>query len=390
MKSIKEVNVKNKKVLVRVDFNVPIEKGKVLDDSKVEAHLPLINHLLEKGAKVILMSHLGRPEGKKVKDLSLKPVAKILEELIDKKVNFIPEVWGAKVKNEINKMKAGDIVIIENLRFYEGENLNDPEFSEKIAELADIFVQDAFANTHRSHASMVGVPKLLPSYSGFLLEEELKNLDKYLKKPKSPFVCIIGGAKIATKIEILKSLLKKADVLIVGGGMANTFIEAEGFDIGKSLDEPEFVDEADELMRDAGYEGVEFLIPDDVVVAKKIEKGASTKVKDVSEISKSDIIVDIGPKSVGKFAQPIKFASTIFWNGPMGITEIDKFSKDTNAIAKLIAESGAITIVGGGTTIAVIEKTGYRDKFTYVSTGGGASMSYIENDGILPGVEALK
>lgn len=389
MKSIKEVDVKNKKVLVRADFNVPLEKGRILDDSKIRAHLPTIEYIIKNGAKVILLSHLGRPKGKKVKEFSLKPVAKILENILKRSVKFFPEAWGQGAKATVRKLKPGEVCLLENLRYSPGEELNDLEFVKKIAELGDIFVQDAFANCHRSHASMVGVPKLLPSYAGFLLEEELKNLDKYLKKPRKPFVCIIGGAKISTKIEVLKALLKKADILIVGGGMANTFIEAEGFDVGSSLEEPEFVDEADEIIREAGYEGVELLLPDDVVVAKKIAEGAKTQVKDIAEISKSDIIVDIGPRSVGKFAQPIKFASTIFWNGPLGVTELHKFSKDTAAVAKLIAESGAITIVGGGDTIAAIEKTKYRDKFTYISTGGGATMAYIQNDGDLPGVKAL-
>lgn len=389
MKSIKKADVKNKRVLVRVDFNVPLEKGRILDDSKLRALLPTIKYLKEKGAKIILMSHLGRPNGKKVQEFSLKPVAKLLEDITSEKISFLPEIWGAKTKASIEKLKTGEIALLENLRYYEGEELNDPEFSKKLAELGDIFIQDAFANSHRSHASMVGIPKLMPSFSGLLLEEELRNLEKYLKNPKKPFVCVIGGAKISTKIEVIKSLIKKTDVLIIGGGMANTFIEAEGFDVGKSLEEKQYVDEADEIIRDAGYEGVEILLPDDVIVAKKVEEGANTKIKDISEVSKSDIIVDIGPRTVGKFAQPIKFASTIFWNGPLGITEINKFSKDTAAIAKLIAESGAITVVGGGDTIAIIEKTNYRDKFTYVSTGGGATMCYIQNDGKLPGIEAL-
>ncbi|PIZ00670.1 phosphoglycerate kinase [bacterium (Candidatus Howlettbacteria) CG_4_10_14_0_8_um_filter_40_9] len=389
MKTLKEADVKNKRVLVRVDFNVPLEKGRILDDSKIRAHLKTINYLTRKGARVVLMSHLGRPKGKKVKEFSLKPVAKVLEDLIKKNVTFIPEAWGSKTKAEIEKMKQGEVCLLENLRYYEGESLNDSEFAKKLSELGDIFVQDAFANCHRTHASMVGVPKLLPSYVGLLLEDELKNLDKYLKNPKKPFICVIGGAKISTKIEVLKTLMKKADVLIIGGGMANTFIEASGFDTGNSLAEAEYVDEADEIIRDAGYEGVELLLPADVIVTKKMKEGAKTKVKDISEVSKGDIIVDIGPRTVGRFAEPIKFAGTIFWNGPLGVTEIHKFAKDTTAIAKLIAESGAITIVGGGDTIAAIEKTGYSDKFTYVSTGGGATMRYIQLDGKLPGIEAL-
>lgn len=389
MKTLKEADVKNKKVLVRVDFNAPLEKGGILDDSKIRAHLKTIDYLTGRGAKVVLMSHLGRPKGKKVKEFSLKPVAKVLEGLIKKDVFFVPEAWGSKTKAEIEKMKPGEVCLLENLRYYEGEELNDSEFANKLSELGDIFVQDAFANCHRTHASMVGVPKILPSYVGLLLESELKNLEKYLKNPKKPFVCVIGGAKISSKIEVLKKLMKKADVLIIGGGMANTFIEASGFDTGSSLAEADYVDDADEIIRDAGYEGVELLLPADVIVAKKIEEGAKTKVKDISEVSKGDIIVDIGPRTVGRFAEPIKFAGTIFWNGPLGVTEIHKFAKDTTAIAKLIAESGAITIVGGGDTIAAIEKTGYTDKFTYVSTGGGATMCYIQLDGKLPGIEAL-
>lgn len=389
MKSIKEADVKNKRVIVRVDFNVPSEKGRILDDAKVRAHIPTLDYLLKNGAKVILISHFGRPKGRKVKEFTLKPIAKVLENFLKRNVRFLPEAWGENTRKEIEKLKPGEICLLENLRYYEGEELNDPEFARKIAALGDIFVQDAFASCHRNHASIVSVPKFLPSYAGFLLEEELKNLNKYLKKPKKPFVCIIGGAKISTKIEVLKALLKKADILIIGGGMANTFIEAEGFDVGSSFEEPEYIDEADEIIREANYEGVELLLPDDVVVAKKIKEGARTYIKDISEISKKDIIVDIGPRSVGKFAQPIKFASTIFWNGPLGVTEIYKFSRDTTAIAKLITESKAITIVGGGDTIAVIEKMNLRDKFTYVSTGGGATMAYIQNDGKLPGVIAL-
>lgn len=387
MNSIKNTDLKDKRVIVRVDFNVPMVNGKVFDSSKIKAHLETINLALEKGAKIILMSHLGRPKGKKVKELSLKPIAKALEQLLDKKIEFSPKNWGKELEDKTQKMKPGEILLLENLRYEEGEEMNDHIFAERLSRLGDIFIQDAFAVSHRASASTVTLPKILPSFSGLLLEKEVEGLDKIILNPKKPFVCIIGGAKVSTKIDVLKVLIKKADVIIIGGGMANTFLAAEGYEIGDSLVEKDFIDEADDILREAFDNGVEFLLPDDVLVAKKIQENAETKIKDISDISAKEIIVDIGPKSVAKFSEPIKFAGTIFWNGPMGITEIKAFSKDTTAIAKLIVESGAQTVAGGGDTLALIEE--YKDKFTFVSTGGGATMEYISHDGKLPGIEAL-
>jgi len=387
MKDFTKENLNGKRVLVRVDFNVPLRNGKVLDDTKIIAHKETIQKLLEMGAKVVLISHLGRPKGKKVKEFSLKQIQNQLEIIIQKTVTFIPEVCGKKVEEAIENLNSGEIMLLENVRYEGGEELNDLAFAEKLAKLGDIFVQDAFANSHRAHASMVGIAKFLPSYPGLLLKKEIEGLDNCLVNPRKPFVCIIGGAKISSKIEVLKSLAHKADIIIIGGGMANTFLAAEGYDIGESLVEKELIDEAEEVLREAYDQGVEVLLPDDVVVAKSISEKAKTTVKDINNISKTDIIVDLGPKSVSKFAQPIKFAGTIFWNGPMGITEIKQFSKDTVAIARIIEQSGACTVVGGGDTLAVIKDE--MDRFTFVSTGGGATMEYIKNDGKLPGIEVL-
>ncbi|MCL5094033.1 MAG: phosphoglycerate kinase [Patescibacteria group bacterium] len=389
MKSIKGINVKSKRVLLRVDFNVPVLSGKILDNTKIQAHVPTLDYLKKYGAKTILISHFGKPKGKKVKGLSLKPVAKELEKILERKVIFIPEVWGKKVEDQISKLKDGEICVLENLRYDKGEEMNDPVFTERLARLGDIFVQDAFAECHKAAASMVGIPKILPAYAGFLLEKEIENLTKYLLKPKKPFICIIGGAKISTKIDILKSLIGKADVLAIGGGMANNFLAVEGFEVGKSMVEEDYFDEADSILSDAHYKETEIILPEDVYTAKKLDSRNKPELKEINQVSTNDIIVDIGPKTVGKFVQPIEFAGTVFWNGPLGVTEVENFSKSTKAIAEIVLKSKAVSIVGGGDTIAVLEKFKLTGKFTYVSTGGGATMEFIEKEGKLPGIMAL-
>ncbi|MDO8507523.1 MAG: phosphoglycerate kinase [bacterium] len=390
MKTIKNANLKGKKAILRVDFNVPLLAGKITDDSRIKESLPTIQYLLEKGASVIIISHLGRPEGKKVSALSLRPTAKRLEKLLGKKVEFIPEVTGAKSRERAQKLKPGEVIMLENLRFTPYEELGDPEFAKKLAELGNIFVQEAFSNAHRSHASMLAITKYLPSYAGLHFEEEYKELSKILDEPKKPFIFVAGGKKIGTKIDILRGIIEKADIVLLGGGMANTFLVAEGHEIGKSFYEEDYVSDAESIIRDAYDKGVEVLFPSDVVTAKNVSESAKTEEKDVQQVDGSDIIVDIGPKTISKYAQPIKFAGTIFWNGPVGIAEYAKFSNGTKALAEMIAGDERVSVIGGGDTIAALESLKIdKNEFTYVSSSGGAMMEFISG-AKMPVIEALK
>lgn len=389
MKSIKNTNLKGKRVLLRVDFNVPMNKTKILDDSRIKEAIPTIEYILEKGGSVVIISHLGRPEGKKVTALSLKPVAKRLEKLIGKKVEFLNETTGLKAREKSAALKPGNILCLENLRFTPYEELGDVDFAKKLSELGNLFVQEAFSNAHRTHASMLAITKFLPSCAGLKFEEEYNTLTKILDEPKKPFVFVAGGKKIGTKIEILKGLMEKADIVLLGGGIANTFLVAEGHEVGKSFYEEEYVSDAETVIRDAYDKGVEILFPSDVVVTKNLSEASKAEEKDVQQVDTSDIIADIGPKTVSKYAQPLKFAGTVFWNGPMGVSEFDKFASGTKAIASLVTGDDRVSVVGGGDTIAALEKLDIRDGFTYVSTAGGAMMEFISGAD-MPVINALK
>lgn len=389
MKKIQDVgDLKGKKVLVRVDYNVPLKDGKVKDPERIKASLKTINFLVEAGASVALCSHLGRPDGKVVREFSLFQIVPTLAGLLNKKVRFISECVGTDVEAAVATLEPGEIIVFENLRFHEEEEKNDPEFAESLSKRFDLYVNDAFSATHRAHASITGVTKHLPAYAGFQLQKEVEALSKLIENPKKPFVVVSGGAKVSDKIEILKGLIHKSDVLLVGGGMANTFIAAEGYEVGKSLYEEDFIASAEEINREAEEAGVEVMLPDDVLVASKVAEGVKPEERAIEEVEKSEIIVDIGHRSVAKFSEPLKFAGTIFWNGPMGIAEYKNFSKGTEAIAKIISESSAYSVIGGGDTLgAVKDYSGL--KFDFVSTAGGATLEFLAK-GELPGLEVLK
>lgn len=386
MKKITELKPQNKKILVRVDYNVPVQGRKVMDTERIEASLDTINWLTSKGGVVVLCSHFGRPEGKRNRKYSLKVVVPTLKKLLGKKITFVSDCIGEKRDKVIAKAKPGEVILLENVRYYPGEEAGDAEFAGKLAAGMDLYVNEAFSASHRAHASVVAVTKILPSYAGYSLQREVENLKKVLVKPKKPFVMVSGGAKISDKIDFLKALTKKIDVLILGGGMANTFLAAEGYEVGKSLYEPDFIDSAEEIKREAEENGVEFILPDDVVVAKKINGFARAKNKSIEEVEKSDYIVDVGPKSVAKFSEPLKFAGTVFWNGPVGIAEYKNFAGGTIGVAKIVSDSKSVSVIGGGDTVSAVKNLNL--KFDFISTGGGATLEYLAK-GNLPGIEAL-
>ncbi len=392
--SIRDLSIKDKRVLMRVDFNVPQDKeGNITDDSRIVASLPSIKYVLDHGGSLVLMSHLGRPKDKRVPELSLAPCAKRLSELLQKPVVMAPDCIGEEVKKIVSKLKPGEVVLLENLRFHRGEEHpeEDPAFVKQLAELGDVYVNDAFGTAHRAHASTAEIAKYFPgkAAAGLLLEKEIQFLGSALLNPKKPFYALIGGAKISTKIGVLKALLKKTDALLIGGGMAYTFYRAQGIPIGKSLCEEDLVDQAKEILSEAKKRGVDILLPVDNVVADKIAAGAKTEIIDVQKGIPADMAgVDIGPKTIEKYAAYLKNGATILWNGPLGVFEIPAFAKGTNAIAKVLAQLKAVTIVGGGDSVAALQATGVADKITHISTGGGASLEYIEF-GHLPGIDAL-
>lgn len=388
-KTIRDVDVKGKRVLVRVDFNVPIdETGNVTDDTRIIAVLPTIEYLIEKGAKVILVSHLGRPNGKVVEKLRMDPVAQRLAELLGKEIIKTDECIGDEPKEAIKKMKEGDVLLIENIRFYPEEEANDPQFSKQLAELADIYVNDAFGTAHRAHASTVGVAEYLPAVSGFLMKKELDCLGSVLENPKRPFIAILGGAKVSDKIGVLKNLLDKVDSLLIGGGMAYTLLKAKGLEIGKSLFEKDKLSVAKEIIEEAERKRVNLVLPVDVVVTPELREDAPYKTVKVDEIPYDHIGVDIGEETVKKFSGFIKQANTIVWNGPMGVFELEPFAAGTRGIASALAESNAVTIIGGGDSAAAVRQMGFADKMTHISTGGGASLKFLEGKE-LPGVKVL-
>jgi len=384
-KSVKEIDVKGKRVLVRVDFNVPIKDGIVADDTRIRAALPTIQYLIDQGASLILCSHLGRPKDEPDPAFSLKPVAEYLAKLLCKQVAFVEDCIGPLAEQAAAQLKPGDVLVLENTRFHVEEKKNNPEMAKQLAALAEVYVNDAFGSAHRAHASTEGVTKFLPSVAGFLLEKEIQYLDQAIEDPKRPFVAILGGAKVSDKIGVIKNLLSKADTVLIGGGMANTFFKAQGYPIGDSLVEDEVLETARELVEQGGSK---LRLPVDVVIADKFEDSAQTKVVNVSPIPDGWRILDIGPQSVENFSKVISEAGTVVWNGPMGVFEMPNFAKATFAIAKAVAESGAVSIIGGGDSAAAIAQSGLADKISHISTGGGASLEMLE--GIqLPGLAAL-
>jgi len=391
-KTLKDVDVKDKKVLMRVDFNVPIEDGKITDDNRIVQALPSINYVIENGGKLILMSHLGRPGGQKDDSLSLRPVAEHLRELVDATVYFAEDCIGEKASSVIEKAEAGEIVLLENVRFHKGEKANNEEFCKQLAAHGDLFCNDAFGSSHRAHSSVAGVTRFLqPAVSGFLLEKEIKYLSGSVNNPEHPFVSILGGAKVSDKIGVIENLLNKVDTIIVGGGMTYTFYKAKGLPIGDSLVEDEKVDLASQIMAKADEQGVKFVLPVDSVVAKEFKNDAEHKVVEEDGIEDGWMALDIGPQSAISFGNIIKNARTVVWNGPMGVFEMDNFADGTFAVAEALAEAtkhGATTIIGGGDSASAIKKSGLEDQVSHVSTGGGASLMFLEGKD-LPGVVAL-
>ncbi|MPQ24079.1 phosphoglycerate kinase [Bacillus paralicheniformis] len=388
-KSVKDIDVKGRVVFCRVDFNVPMKDGKVTDDTRIRAALPTIQYLTEQGAKVLLASHLGRPKGQVSEELRLTPVAARLGELIGKEVKKADEAYGEAVKAQISEMKDGDILVLENVRFYPGEEKNDPELSKAFADLADVYVNDAFGAAHRAHASTAGIAEHLPAVAGFLMEKELEVLGKALSNPERPFTAIIGGAKVKDKIGVIESLLEKVDNLIIGGGLAYTFVKALGHEVGKSLLEEDKIELAKSFMDRAKEKGVNFYMPTDVLVADDFSNDANTNIVPVSEIPSDWEALDIGEETSKTYADVIKNSKLVVWNGPMGVFELDAFAKGTRAVAEALAEAkDTYSVIGGGDSAAAVEKFGLADKMSHISTGGGASLEFMEGKE-LPGVKAL-
>lgn len=388
-KTIEDINVQGKKVLVRVDFNVPLdENGKITDETRIQAALPTIQYLIDHNAKVILCSHLGRPKGEVKPEFSLAPVANRLGELLNTKVVFAKDCVGEVAKEAVDSIEDGQVVLLENLRFHKEETANDPAFAKELAELAEIYVNDAFGTAHRAHASTAGVTEYLPSVAGYLIGKELEFMGTALENPQRPFIAILGGAKVSDKIGVIENLLNKVDCLIIGGGMANTFVKAQGFEMGKSLVDDERLGLALNLLEEAKRKGIKVMLPSDFVVAKELKADAQAHVVPVDNIPADTMALDIGPSSRIIFATEIRRAKTIIWNGPMGVAEIPAFAGGTKAVAEALAEASAITIIGGGDSAAAVKKLGFADKMSHISTGGGASLEFLEGKE-LPGVAAL-
>ena len=392
-KTVRDIAVAGKRVLVRVDFNVPLDADRhITDDTRIQAALPTIRYLLDSGAAVILMSHLGRPDGKAVEKSRLAPAAERLSELLGKPVQLATDSIGPEVEAQAKALQPGQVLLLENLRFHKEEEKNDPEFARQLASLGEVYVNDAFGTAHRAHASTEGVTHYLPGAAGFLMEKEINFLGSALEHPHRPFVAIIGGAKVSDKIAVLERLINMVDTLLIGGGMANTFLKAEGHEIGDSLYEEGKLDVARDLIIKAHQQGLEFLLPVDVVVADRVAADATYKVVSHDDVQAGWRILDIGPATIEAFSSALAGARTIVWNGTLGVAEIPAFAKGTNAIIEILAErtrAGATTIIGGGDSAAAVEQAGSADAMTHVSTGGGASLEFLEGR-ILPGVAALE
>ena len=387
-KTVKDIDLKGKRVLMRVDFNVPMDKGVVADDKRIKAALPTIQYVLdeERGASLILMSHLGRPKGTGFDpEFSLKAAAEALSKLLGKPVKMAPDCIGPQVEAMAKALQPGQVLMLENVRFHKEEEKNDPEFAKKLAVLGEVYVNDAFGSAHRAHASTEGVAKYLPAVSGFLMEQELEYLGRATLNPERPYVAILGGAKISDKIAVIENLLTKCDKLIIGGGMANTFLAAKGYSMADSLVEASAVETARAIMAKAGDK---LMLPVDAVVGDKFDAGASSQVVDVDKVPAGWRVLDIGPKSLAAFGDVLKTAKLVVWNGPVGVFEFPKFAEGTFAIARLIASTGATTVIGGGDSASAVKKAGVAKQMTHVSTGGGASLEFLEGK-VLPGVAAL-
>ncbi len=388
-KTIRDIDLKGKKVFVRCDFNVPMnEEREITDNTRIVAALPTIKYLLEQKCKIILASHLGRPKGEVKPEYSLAPVAKELSRLLNKEVIMAKDVIGPDATEKAKNLKEGEILLLENVRFHREETDNDPEFSKKLAEMAEIFVNDAFGTAHRAHSSTTGIASYLPAVSGFLIEKELKFLGDALNNPERPFVAILGGAKVSDKIGVIDSLLEKVDTLIIGGGMAYTFFKAQGYEVGKSLCELDKLELAKELMEKAKTKGVKLMLPVDTKIGKEFKEDTESKTVKYTEIPADWEGFDIGKETIKMFTEELKKAKTVVWNGPLGLFEFPQFAIGTNAIAKVLSEIDATTIIGGGDSAAAVEKAGLADKMTHISTGGGASLEFLEGKK-LPGIEAL-
>ncbi len=385
-KTIRDIDVKGKRVLVRVDFNVPLKDGNVGDDTRIRAALPTIKYLLENDASLVLCSHLGRPKGQPLPEYSLKPVAGYLAKLLGQQVSFTDDCVGPEAEAAAKSLNPGDVLLLENTRFHAGEKKNDPVMAKQLASLADVFVNDAFGSAHRAHASTEGVAKFLPAAAGFLLEKEIKYLGQTIANPSKPFVAILGGAKISDKIGVIQNLLTKADSILIGGGMANTFFKAQGYPVADSLVEDEALGTAKEVLIQAGPK---VRLPVDVVIADKFDAAAEYKTMATGPIPDGWRILDIGPESVTHYAKVIQDAKTVVWNGPMGVFEFPAFAKGTLGIAQAAAESDAVTIIGGGESAAAVKQSGLADKISHISTGGGASLEMLEGL-VLPGLAALQ
>ncbi len=389
--TVRDLDAAGKRVFVRVDFNVPLEDGKVTDDSRIRAAIPTIKYLQDQGAKVILASHLGRPDGKVSDRLRLRPVAERLSQLLGRTVPVTGDALGVGTEDALKRLRNGEVLLLENLRFHAAEEKNDPKFAEQLAAYCDVYVNDAFGTAHRAHASTVGIAKLRPAYAGLLMEKELANLGKLLDNPEHPFAAIIGGAKVSDKIKVLKHLLDKVDLMVIGGGMANTFLLAQGKPIGKSLAEPDRVEDARAILARAEEIGVKIILPVDVVVAKEVTRGTEYKTLSAEKVPASWHIVDLGKQSLTNIEAALADVRTVLWNGPLGVFEIPSFAHGTKALARFLAiraSEGAAVVIGGGDSVAAITQQGLADKMTHISTGGGASLEFLEGRE-LPGVTVL-
>jgi phosphoglycerate kinase len=389
--TIRDLDAAGKRVFVRCDFNVPLEDGKITDDSRIVAALPTIKALLAQGAIVILASHLGRPDGKVQDSMRLRPVAERLSQLLKMPVSVTGDALGAGTEDAIKRLKPGECILLENLRFHAEEEKNDPEFAKALASYADVYVNDAFGTAHRAHASTEGIAHILPAYAGLLMEKEIEFLGKLMENPERPFAAIIGGAKVSGKIKVLRNLVDKVDIMVIGGGMANTFMLAQGKAVGKSLVEPDRVEDAKAIMESAAKHGTKIILPIDVIVAKEVTRGSEYKTLSADKVPASWNIVDIGEQSIEAMCKALEPAKTVFWNGPLGVFEIPAFSKGTKEVARFLAgraQAGATVVVGGGDSVAAVEQQGLADKMTHISTGGGASLEFMEGKE-LPGVAIL-
>ena len=389
LNTIKEADLKGKRVVIRVDFNVPVKEGVVKDATRIKAALPTIKYILDEGASVVVMSHFGRPKGQKNPDFSMAPIAKEFEKLLGRPVKLAPDVIGPEVEAEVKALKPGEVLLLENVRFDKEEEANDEGYAKALASYGDIYCNDAFGTAHRAHASTEGVSHFLPSYAGFLIEKEVKFMAPLLENPEKPFVAVIGGSKVSSKITVLESLVKTCDTIVIGGGMAYTFLSVLGKEIGKSLFEPDYVDTAKAFLAKAAEKGVKVILPVDHVCAAEFSETAAPVAVDDVNIPADLMGMDIGPKTVSLIVEEIKKAKSVVWNGPMGVFEFEAFSKGTGEVAKALAASDAISVVGGGDSVAAINKFGLADKISHVSTGGGASLEFLEGK-TLPGIKALE